>query len=210
MKKLSTKMIVTIGVLIILCGILLLSYNYLAGKKEAAYERVSISLLSEKDGETEDNTPQNIDEEAVEPEEPNPAYDTGEYLGILDIPKINLNRGFYDKNNQYNNISYNVTLLEPSNYPDEKKGNVILVAHSGSSYIGFFKNLYQLVEGDTAYITYKNHKYEYKIVNIYNENKDGDVTIYRNKNKQTLTLVTCTKDSDTLQTIYIFELQNVD
>ena len=209
MKKLSTKAIVTIGVLIILCGILLLSYNYLAGKKEAAYERVSISLLSEKDGKTEDNTPQNIEKEE-EPEEPNPAYDTGEYLGILDIPKINLNRGFYDKDNQYNNISYNVTLLEPSNYPDEKNGNVILVAHSGSSYIGFFKHLYQLVVGDVAYITYKNHKYEYKIVNIYNETKDGDVTIYRNKNKQTLTLVTCTKDSDTEQTIYIFELQNVD
>ena len=209
MKKLSTKAIVTIGVLIIICGILLLSSNYLAGKKEATYEKVSISLLSEKDGKTEDNTPQNIEKEE-ESEEPNPAYDTGEYLGILDIPKINLNRGFYDKGNQYNNISYNVTLLDPSNYPDEKKGNVILVAHSGSSYIGFFKHLYQLAIGDVAYITYKNHKYEYKIVNIYNETKDGDVTIYRNKNKQTLTLVTCTKDSDTEQTIYIFELQNVD
>ena len=53
MKRLSTKAIVTIGILIILGGILLLSYNYLAGKKEAAYERVSISLLSEKDGKTE-------------------------------------------------------------------------------------------------------------------------------------------------------------
>ncbi len=208
MKNLSTKAIVTIGVLIILAGILLLSSNYLAGKKEAVYEEISISLLSEKDGQTEDNTPQNIEKEEV-PEEPNPTYNTGDYLGILEIPKINLNRGFYDKNNEYNNISHNVTLLEPSNYPDEKKGNVILVAHSGSSYIGFFKHLYQLIEGDIAYITYKNHKYEYKIVNIYNENKDGDVTIYRNKNKQTLTLVTCTKDSDTLQTIYIFELQNI-
>ena len=76
--------------------------------------------------------------------------------------------------------------------------------------IGFFKHLYQLVIGDMAYITYKGHKYEYQITNIYDENKDGDVTIYRNKNKNTLTLITCTKDSDTLQTIYIFELQNVD
>ena len=210
MSKLSNRTIVVIAFVAIIGGLLLISADYLKGKKEQAYQKISISLFSEVNDQTQDNTPQNIDEEAVEPEEPNPAYDTGEYLGILDIPKINLNRGFYDKNNQYNNISYNVTLLEPSNYPDEKKGNVILVAHSGSSYIGFFKNLYQLVEGDTAYITYKNHKYEYKIVNIYNENKDGDVTIYRNKNKQTLTLVTCTKDSDTLQTIYIFELQNVD
>ncbi len=31
--------------------------------------------------------------------------------------------------------------------------------------------------------------------------------IYRNKNKSTLTLITCTKNSDTERTIYIAELQ---
>ena len=207
MHKLSNKMIVTIGVLIILLGSFLLLSNYFREKKEAAYEQISIALATEE----EDNTPQNVEaEETEEPEQPNPEYDTGEYLGILDIPKINLNRGFYDKDNEYNNVSHNVTFLEPSNYPDEKNGNVILVAHSGSSYLGYFKHLYQLVVGDVAYITYKGHRYEYKLVNIYNETKDGDVTIYRNKNKQTLTMITCTKDSDTEQTIYIAELQNVD
>ena len=208
MHKLSNKMIVTIGVLIILLGSFLLLSNYFREKKEEAYERISIALATEE----EDNTPQNVEKEPEEEEteEPNPEYDTGEYLGILDIPKINLNRGFYDKDNEYNNVDHNVTFLEPSNYPDERNGNVILVAHSGSSYLGYFKHLYQLSIGDIAYITYKNHKYEYQIVNIYNETKDGDVTIYRNKNKQTLTLITCTKDSDTEQTIYIAELQNVD
>lgn len=207
MHKLNNKTIVTIGVLVILGGIFLLFSNYFTEKKEAAYEKVSIALSTEK----EDNTPQNIEKEEEEViKEPNPAYNTGEYLGILDIPKINLNRGFYDKNSEVNNVSHNVTFLEPSNYPDEKNGNVILVAHSGSSYLGYFKHLYQLVLGDMAYITYKGHRYEYKLVNIYNETKDGDVTIYRNKNKQTLTLITCTKDSDTQQTIYILELQNID
>ena len=46
-----------------------------------------------------------------------------------------------------------------------------------------------------------------KVVNIYNDTKDGDVTIYRDKSKTTLTMITCTKDSDTEQTIYIAELQ---
>lgn len=206
MEKLSNKAIVTVGVLIILLGVILLSSNYLAEKKETAYEKVKISLSTVKNGKKENNTPEQIEEEKVEEHN----YDTGDYLGILDIPKINLSRGFHDKGNQYNTIHYNVTLLEPSNYPDEKKGNVILVAHSGSSYIGFFKNLYQLSIGDEAYITYKNHKYHYKIVNVYNENKDGDVTIYRNKKKSTLTLVTCTKDDDTKQTIYILELQDIE
>lgn len=205
MEKLSNKKIVTIGVLTILLGVFLLSSNYLAGKKESAYEKVKISLSTVKNGKKEDNTPKEV-EKVEEPHN----YDTGDYLGILDIPKINLSRGFYDKGNEYNTIHYNVTLLDPSNYPDEKGGNVILVAHSGSSYIGFFKHLYQLTIGDEAFITYKNHKYAYKIVNIYDETKDGDVTVYRNKKKSTLTLVTCTKDDDTKQTIYILELQNVD
>ena len=100
-----------------------------------------------------------------------------------------------------------MTLLAPSNYPDEKNGNTILVAHSGSSYLGYFKNLYQLAEGDLATVVYKGKTYVYKIVNIYTDIKDGDVTIYRDRSKSTLTLITCTKDDDTRQTIYIAELQ---
>ena len=53
-------------------------------------------------------------------------------------------------------------------------------------------------------------KYNYKIVNIYTDSKDGTVTIYRNENKSCLTLITCTKDDSTTQTIYIFELVNVE
>ena len=64
--------------------------------------------------------------------------------------------------------------------------------------------------GDTASIYYNNKKYNYKIVNIYTDNKDGTVTIYRDESKNTMTLITCTKDDDTKQTIYILELVNVE
>ena len=53
--------------------------------------------------------------------------------------------------------------------------------------------------GDKAKIEYKGHLYTYKIDNIYNETKDGDVTIYRDTNRQTLTMITCTKNDDTKQ-----------
>ena len=79
------------------------------------------------------------------------------YLGILTIDKINLQQGFFDKDNENNNVSKNLTFLSPSNYPDEKNGNVILVAHSGTTHIAYFKNLYKLKEGDTAKIEYKGH-----------------------------------------------------
>ncbi len=204
--KLSTRTIVIIAFALMAGGFLLITNDYLAGKKDKAYEKVSVSLFTDNNtGEVVDNTPQNIAEGEVEMTQEETR--NGNYLGVLKIDKINLEQGFYDKDNEFNNVSKNVTLLGPSSYPDEKNGNTILVAHSGSSYIGYFKHLYQLEVGDLASIIYKGKTYVYKIVNIYDDTKDGDVTIYRNKNKTTLTMITCTKDDDTKQTIYVAELQ---
>ena len=196
-KKLSNRAIVIIG-------LFLVTNDYFTGKKDKAYEKVSISLFSEQNGEIVDNTPQNI---AAADIEVNEEIKNGNYLGVLKIDKINLEQGFYDKDNELNNVGKNVTLLGPSSYPDQKNGNTILVAHSGSSYLGYFKNLWKLEIGDLASVSYKGTTYVYKIVNIYNDVKDGDVTIYRDKNKTTLTMITCTKDDDTKQTIYVAELQ---
>ena len=201
MSKLSNKAIVIITFSLVIIGILLLSSDYLKSKKDLAYEKIRVSLFVKN----EDNTPKNVDEEEEVVEVlPN------NYLGILTIDKINLSQGFYDKDNPDNNISKNITFLEPTNYPDEKNGNVILVAHSGSSSIAYFKNLYELAIGDTAQIRYKGRTYDYKIENIYNEEKDGDVTIYRDTNRNTLTMITCTKNDDTKQTVYIAYLQSVN
>ncbi|MBR3362885.1 MAG: sortase [Bacilli bacterium] len=204
MTNLSNRTVVTIAFLIIIGGFILVSYDYFAGKKDKAYEKVSISLYQEQDGVVIDNTPQEIATADISISE---ETKNGNYLGVLKIDKIGLEQGFYDKDNENNNVGKNVTLLGPSNYPDEKNGNTILVAHSGSSYLGYFKHLWKLSKGDLATLYYKNKTYVYKIVNIYNDTKDGDVTIYRNKNKNTLTMITCTKDSDTEQTIYIAELE---
>ncbi len=203
-KKLSNRAIVIIGFIIMAIGLFLVTNDYFTGKKDKAYEKVSISLFSEQNGEIVDNTPQNI---AAADIEVNEEIKNGNYLGVLKIDKINLEQGFYDKDNELNNVGKNVTLLGPSSYPDQKNGNTILVAHSGSSYLGYFKNLWKLEIGDLASVSYKGTTYVYKIVNIYNDVKDGDVTIYRDKNKTTLTMITCTKDDDTKQTIYVAELQ---
>ena len=47
-------------------------------------------------------------------------------------------------------------------------------------------------------------------MNIYDDTKDGTVTIYRDESKTCLTLITCTKDDETKQTIYILELEIVE
>ncbi len=206
--NLKTRTIVIIAFVAIIGGTLLISADYLEGKKELAYQKISISLYNE----AQDNTPQNLTEEETDDEsetESVTSENTNGYLGILTIDKINLTQGFYDKDNEHNNVSENLTFLEPSNYPDEEGGNVILVAHSGVTRIAYFRNLYQLEVGDTAKIEYNGKTYTYIIDDIYNEEKDGDVTIYRDTTRQTLTMITCTKDSDTEQTIYIAYLESV-
>ena len=66
-----------------------------------------------------------------------------------------------------------------------------------------------LTLGDTAKIYYKDVVYEYKIVSIYNIPKNGTAVIRRDKSKSCLTLITCTHNSDTEQTVYILERINI-
>ena len=89
--------------------------------------------------------------------------------------------------------------------PDVKNGNLILAAHRGNSSVSFFDKLYKLEIGDEANITYNNKVYKYKLVNTYLEEKDGSIAIYRDENKNTLTLITCTKKDKKTQTVFIFE-----
>ena len=138
----------------------------------------------------------------------NTAYvvDYSKYLGVLEIPKISLKRGFYNIDSKYNNIKYNVTMVEGSTLPDVTNGNLILMAHSGDAYISYFAYLYKLVVGDMVYVTYAGRRFEYQIVNIYEVEKNGAVVIRRNYDKTSLTMITCTKDNDATQTVYISEL----
>ena len=86
----------------------------------------------------------------------------------------------------------------------------MIAGHSGNYNNSYFANLYQLVIGDDIIVHYNNANYKYRIVNIYNEKKTGSVRIIRDKEKTTLTLITCTKDDDSHQTIYIAELMGIE
>ncbi|MBR3152677.1 MAG: hypothetical protein IKF52_03630, partial [Clostridia bacterium] len=103
MSKLSNKAVVTISISLVIIGLLIFSSDYLKSKKEKAYEKVRISLQTEK----EDNTPKIVEEEP-KIEEPIEVLPNG-YLGILTIEKINLQQGFYDRDNPENNVDRNIT-----------------------------------------------------------------------------------------------------
>ena len=86
--------------------------------------------------------------------------------------------------------------------------STITITIDATIFKGDLKNLYKLSIDDDIIVTYGNKDYKYKIKNIYLEQKDGDIAIKRNKNKTTLTLVTCTKGDNKTQTIYICELED--
>ena len=185
---------------------------------DQVYSDMRISMMDvSTSGEVEiENDLQNLDTNTTENNaitEPvqqpvvNPKpVDFSKYYGVIEIPRIELKRGFYNTDSPYNTIEKNVTMVQGSTMPDVDKGNLILMAHSGNTYLGFFAYLYQLQIGNDAYITYNRKDYHYKLVNIYNVPKDGRVKIVRDYSKTTLTLITCTKDDLSSQTVYIFEL----
>ena len=130
------------------------------------------------------------------------------YVGQLSIPKIRFKRGFVKKGSRYNNIEYNITIANEADYPDVKNGNFILMAHSGDAPISFFEPLYKLELGDQATVSYQAKAYYYTLVKTYQVEKTGKIAIYRDYNKKTLTLITCTHDDSTKQSVYIFEQTN--
>ena len=216
----KNNIIVFLGVLLFACGFYFLTNNYLNEKVDNAYAYMNNMLLEQielnnslEEVDTQEESTSSFEEVKEEPKTPKEEYvDPYQkyYIGSIEIPKINLNKGFTDVNSKYNTVNKNVEVVKGSSYPDVATGNFILAAHSGTSYLAYFKNLYKLQIGDLAYIHYNNQKYTYKIVNIYQQEKTGRIAIYRDMTKTCLTLVTCTKNSKTQQTVYILELQTIE
>ena len=212
-RRLKKSQILLLGSFLVFIGIILLSWNYILTLKEEVYSDMRVEIVM--GGEKEDTqsivtapVAKNLNTETTYVEEYpelDQQIDYSKYVGILEIPKIGLKRGFYGSDNRYNNIQYNVAVIRGSQFPDEDRGNLILMAHSGNAYISFFRYLYKLELGDKAYVTFKGKKYTYSLVNIYDTPKVGTVKIIRNYDKTTLTLITCTHNSDDYQTIYILE-----
>ncbi len=210
-SSLKNRIIVTTGVLLITIGFTLLLSNYVKEKRDLVFSSVNLEILDEVDQNREEEKTDNNTDTVVEEEENvdnNNSSDNNYeyYLATISIPKAGISRGFYDKDSSLNEVNSNIMILKESDYPDVSYGNVILAAHSGNYANSYFTNLNKLGNGDLAYIKYNNVTYTYKIVNIYDVLKTGTVSIYRDKNKSTLTLITCNLKDNTKQTIYIAEL----
>ena len=113
-----------LGSFLIFIGFLSLSWNYLLRMRDEVYSDMKIAMI---DTEIEEELPISHDviDEApvannVEGTGANHNYevDYSKYLGVLEIPKIGLKRGFYNIGSKYNDIQYNVTMVQGSTLPD--------------------------------------------------------------------------------------------
>ena len=132
------------------------------------------------------------------------------YLMVLEIPKINLKKGIYDKSNKLNNVDKNVTILSSSDLPDKEKGSVILASHNGNTKVSYFKNLEQLSNNDLVYIYYLGNKYTYKIYKSEVVDKIGEIRITKNGTVSNIVLISCKNGTKDKQIVYLGSLISIN
>lgn len=204
-KRISPNTVALIGAFVITLGGFLSFYNFISDKKLLAYDYMNEQIYN--DNETEIYNVNTTEVATDEEENKIQIYqDIESYIGYLEIPKIKFRRGFYNIDSGLNTVEANIEIIKGSEMPNVTNGNLIIAGHSGTGWKAFFKDLYKLEVGDEAIVTYAGVNYKYKITNIYKERNTGTVSIKRNYDKTTLTLITCTKDDSSTQTIYIAEL----
>ena len=196
-NKRKTKLIL-IGSLMIFITLGFFSYKYLNLYLIQDKEERSVKYYLNKvtDKIIDNNIDDNITEEK----------DLINYIAVVEIPKIKLVRGLVDKNDSLNNVDYNIQILKESTMPNVDYSNLYLAAHSGSSSVSYFKYLDRLIYNDEVYIYYQNIKYIYKVVKLYEIDKNGYAEIQRRGGTKHLILVTCI-DGTEKQLVIICDLK---
>ena len=197
-KRKNKSWFILIGSLLFLTGIGFISYDYFSNKQIDNKEEQALEEFYNIEEDI-------IEDTTIEPQKVEEVKEQINYIAVLKIPKIGLERGLVDPNSYLNNVNYNLEFIKGSSMPDQENGNVIIAGHSGSARISYFRKLDQLVIGDKASLNYKGKVYNYKIVDIYDIDKTGKADIIREKNKSTLTLITC-RHNTKKQIVVIAEL----
>jgi len=202
-KSKRKSWLIVIGSLIILLGIFDVSLMFIKPAVKQEQEENALKDFYIKEEQKVDKVDKTTSEEVKEVSKQKVKYD---YIAVLKIPKINLEKGLVAKDSKYNNINYGVEILKESDSPDVINGNVILAAHSGTANISYFRNLDKINVGDEAIIYYQGKTYKYVFSKIYDIEKTGKAVIKRDNNTSTLTLVTCRHNTNK-QIVLIANLQ---
>lgn len=197
-KNKRYSLIIFLGIFLLLLGISYNIYNHYQQKKQDSVDNEKVEeffeIKEEKDSDEE-----------VSVETPTVKEETDNYIGVLEIPKINLKKGIVDKTSASNNVNKNIYTLKETTLSDEQiNSHIILAGHSGNSYISFFKNLKKLDMKDKINFYYKGVKYIYEVSNRYEIEKTG-TTDLKITNKSDITLITCISGTNK-QVVYVGNL----
>ncbi len=197
-KNKRYSLIIFLGIFLLLLGVSYNIYNHYQQKKQDSVDNEKVEEFFEIREE------KNSDEE-VSVETPTVKEETDNYIGVLEIPKINLKKGIVDKTSASNNVNKNIYTLKETTLPDEQiTSHIILAGHSGNSYVSFFRNLKKLDMKDKVYFYYKGVKYIYEVSNKYEIEKTG-TTELKQTNISDITLITCISGTNK-QVVYVATL----
>lgn len=116
----------------------------------------------------------------------------GKGIGILNIPKINLEIGIIE-GVSYEDIKYVVGHFPGSPMPGEK-GNFSIAGHRISYFGQAFKDIDKLEKGDKVKVTYNGKEYTYEVTDRYEVTPNETEALNPTKDA-TITIVTCTTDA---------------
>ena len=201
-KKDRKSQLLIVGSLLILIGVSVIGGKLFIDMKKDDLENIALIEFYEEQEKIKQTPPAETNEEKQEEIKSIKPLD---YVAVLKIPSIGLEKGLVSKDSYYNNVNKNIKILDESDMPDKENGNVILAAHSGNGRTAFFKNLNKLKKDNIVSVFYNGYEYKYKMVNTYDVEKTGTVEIVRNSEKNTLTLITCRHNTNK-QIVVICEL----
>ena len=127
--KRSKSWLAIIGSFIFLVGIGLISYDVYSNTKLDKEEEEAIEEFYVIHDEEETINEVEVKEEKQETKTEKKL----EYIAVIKIPKIGLERGLVDPKNKLNNVNYNLAWVDGTSMPDEVNGNVIIAGHSGTA-----------------------------------------------------------------------------
>ena len=202
MLKRKNKIIIIICLIIMVISIFIGLYPSLSKKEKEVKEDKLVQEFIDKNDDVKTTTKNEEEKQEKHIEE--------NYLMVVEIPKINLRKGIYNINSKNNTVNKNIQIMKESDMPNKDKGMLVLAGHNGNSRVSYFDRLNELNKEDKVYIYYANNKYTYEISNMYEAEKNGTITVKKEREKTVIVLISCKKNTKDKQLVYIGNLINIE
>ena len=168
MKNKISKILITMGLLIIIGSLILITYSkYMENKALSSFE------------------------EKIERQEVITEVNPGDEIGIIEIKSVNLKNVIVESTDK-KYLNHHVCHFENSAMPGED-GNFALAGHSSTYYYNqVFNELHKVKIGDEIIIKTVNDEFTYTITETIVVESDEIEVLDQDMTKKEITLVTCT------------------